>query len=153
MKHVYTTKQFYLLFSFLVFLSTVTQAQVTQPQKVGYDYDMAGNRISRKVVPLNNQNYAKQHVETPAPVEEQLGERKITVYPNPTKGALAVEMTGGDQKDQMSLSLFSSQGVLLQSIKVTTTITQVNMSAYPASYYILRIQAGDKMTEFKIIKQ
>lgn len=148
MKHLYTTKHFYLLFSFLVLLSTTMQAQ-----KVGYDYDMAGNRISRKIVELNNPNYAKQHVETPAPVEEQLGERKITVYPNPTKGALAVEMTGGDQKDQMSLSVFSSQGVLLQSIKVTTTITQVNMSAYPASYYILRVQAGDKMTEFKIIKQ
>ena len=102
MKHVYTTKHFYLLFSFLVLLTTVTQAQ-----KVGYDYDMTGNRISRKVVNLDNPN----QTETPVPVKNQLGERKITVYPNPTKGALAVEMTGGDQKDQMSLSLFSSQGV------------------------------------------
>ena len=148
MKHVYTTKHFYLLFSFLVLLSITTQAQ-----KVAYDYDMAGNRISRKIVELNNPNYAKQHVEPPAPVEEQLGERKITVDPNPTKGALALEITGGDQKDQMNLSLFSSQGVLLQSIKVTTTVTQVNMSAYPSGYYILRVQAGDKTTEFKIIKQ
>jgi len=73
------------------------------------------------------------------PVEDQLGERKITVYPNPTKGALAVEMTGGDQKDHISLSLFSSQGVQLQSIKVTTTVTQVNMSAYPSGYYILSV--------------
>jgi hypothetical protein len=148
MKHLYTTKQFYLLFSFLVFLSTAMQAQ-----KVAYDYDMAGNRISRKVVNLDNPNYAKKQAETPVPVEDQLGERKITVYPNPTKGALAVEMTGGNQKDQMSLSLFSSQGVQLQSIKVTTTVTPVNMSAYPSGYYILRVQAGDKMTEFKIIKQ
>ena len=148
MKHVYTTKQFYLLFSFLVLLSTAMQAQ-----KVGYDYDMAGNRIFRKVVKLDDPNYAKKHVEPPAPVEEQLGERKITVYPNPTKGALAVEITGGDQKDQMILSVFSSQGVQLQNIKATAITTPVNMSAYPSGWYILRVQAGEKVTEFKIIKQ
>lgn len=149
MKQRYTTKQkFYLLFSFLIFSSITIQAQ-----KVGYDYDMAGNRIARKVVPLNSPNYAKQHVETLAPVEEQLGERKITVYPNPTRGALSVEITGGDQKDQLILSVFSSQGVQLQNIKATAITTPVNMSAYPAGWYILRLQVGDKMTEFKIIKQ
>jgi hypothetical protein len=148
MKQQYTTKQFYLLFSFLVFLSTTIQAQ-----KVGYDYDLAGNRITRKVVSLDNPNYAKQHVETPAPVEELLGERKITVYPNPTRGSLAVEITGGDSKEQMTLSVFSSQGVQLQNIKATAITTPVNMSAYPSGWYILRLQVGDKMTEFKIIKQ
>ena len=149
MKQRYTTKQkFYLLFSFLIFSSITVQAQ-----KVGYDYDLAGNRITRKVVALDNPNYAKQHVDPPAPVEELLGERKITVYPNPTRGSLAVEITGGDQKDQMILSVFSSQGVQLQNIKTTAITTPVNMSAYPSGWYILRIQVGDKMTELKIIKQ
>jgi hypothetical protein len=140
-------KHFYLLLSFLsVFFFGMAQ-------KVAYDYDMAGNRIARKVVELNNPSYAKQYVETPVPIEDQLGERKITVYPNPTKGALAVEITGGDQKDQMTLSVFSSQGVQLQNIKVSAITTPVNMSAYPSGWYILRLQVGDKMTEFKIIKQ
>jgi len=148
MKRHYTTKHFYLLFSFLVFFSITIQAQ-----KVGYDYDLAGNRITRKLVTLDNPNYAKQHVDPPAPVEEQLGERKITVYPNPTRGSLAVEITGGDQNDQMILSVFSSQGVQLQNRRVTAITTPVNMSAYPSGWYILRLQVGDKMTEFKIIKQ
>lgn len=140
-------KHFYLLFIFLLMLTS------GMAQKVAYDYDMAGNRIARKVVELNNPSYAKQHVETPVPIEEQLGERKITVYPNPTKGALAVEITGGDQKDQITLSLFSSQGVQLQNIKTTGITTPVNMSSYPSGWYILRLQIGDKMMEFKIIKQ
>lgn len=139
-------KHFYLLLSFL-FVSFFGMAQ-----KVAYDYDMAGNRIARKVVELNNPSYAKQNVETPAAVEELLGERKITVYPNPTRGSLAVEITGGDQKDQMTLLVFSSQGVQLQNIKTTGVTTPVNMSSYPSGWYILRVQAGDKMTEFKIIK-
>ena len=57
MKHVYTTKHLYFLFSFLVLLSTTLQTQ-----KVAYDYDMAGNRISRKVVNLDNPNYAKNRL-------------------------------------------------------------------------------------------
>ena len=92
-------KQFYLFISFLFILTS------GMAQKIAYDYDNAGNRIARKLVLLNDPNYAKKHVETPMPVEELLGERKITVYPNPTKGALAVEITGGDQKEQITLSL------------------------------------------------
>lgn len=80
MKHVYTTKHFYLLFSFLILLSTTMQGQ-----KVAYDYDMAGNRISRKVVNLDNPNYAKKQTETHTYVEDQLAERKIMAYSNPTK--------------------------------------------------------------------
>lgn len=140
-------KQLYLLFSFLLILST-GMAQ----SKISYAYDNAGNRISRKVVDLNS-NPSHMKASEPAPVEDQLGERKITVYPNPTKGALAVEITGGDAKDAIHLTLFSPQGTQLQNTQVTATVTPVNMSSYPGGWYILRVQAGAKSTEFKIIKQ
>jgi len=45
----------------------------------------------------------------PAPVEEQLGERKITVYPNPTKGELKVDITGGNIKDEISIRLINAK--------------------------------------------
>jgi hypothetical protein len=140
-------KQFYLLFSFLLILSSGVA------QTVSYGYDNVGNRISRKIVTLTKVQAAKKSSETPTPVIDQLGERKITVYPNPTKGALAVEITGGDAKDEIRLILFSAQGTQLQNLKVTATTTPVDMSAYPGGWYILRVQAGEKVTEFKIIKQ
>ncbi len=129
-------KQLYLLLSFLLILST-GMAQ----SKVSYAYDLAGNRISRKVVDLySNPSHVKKSAD-PISVEDQLGERKITVYPNPTRGALAVEITGGDTKDEIHLILFSAQGTQLQNLKVIATTTPVNMSSYPAGWYILRIQA------------
>lgn len=141
-------KQFYLLFSFMLLFS----ASIAQ-NMVSYAYDYAGNRISRKIVQLNSSpNHVKKSAE-PDPVEDQLGERKITIYPNPTKGALAVEITGGDTKDAINLTLFSAQGVQLQGIKVTASTTPIDMTHYPDGWYILRIQAGDKLKEFKIIKQ
>ena len=96
----------------------------------------------------------KKTVEVPpAPVEEQLGDRKIFVFPNPTKGALAVEITGGNDKDEIRIMLISAQDVQLQSMKVVTGSTPINMQSYPPGWFILRIQAGDKVTELKIIKQ
>ena len=140
-------KQLYLLFSFLIVL-TSGMAQ----NMVSYAYDNAGNRISRKIVLLTS-NPTHVKAAEPTPVEDQLGERKITVYPNPTKGALAVEVTGGDTKDEIKLTLFSAQGVQLQSVKIDASITPLNMSHYSSGWYIMRVQAGDKVAEFKIVKQ
>lgn len=141
-------KKFYLLLSFmLVFMSGMAQNMVS------YAYDNAGNRISRKIVPIgSNPNHAKKSAE-PDPVVEQLGERKITVYPNPTRGALAVEVTGGNTNDAIRLIVFSAQGTQLQSLRVTATKTPIDMTAYPDGWYIMRITAGGKSTEFKIVKQ
>jgi hypothetical protein len=141
-------KQHYLLFIFLLVLSLSAMSQ----NMVSYAYDYAGNRISRKVVSLNS-NPSHVKAAEPAPVVDELGERKITVYPNPTKGVLAVEITGGDDKDEIRLIVFSAQGVQLQNVKVGATTTPVNMSTYPGGWYILRVSAGSKVTEFKIIKQ
>lgn len=141
-------KHYYLLISFL---SLISIAGISQ-NMVSYAYDNAGNRISRKIVPLNS-NPLHAKAEAPAPVEEQLGERKITVYPNPTKGMLAVEITGGDDKDQLQISLYNADGKQLQNKKLESGTNPINMATYPSGWYILRVQAGEKRTEFKIIKQ
>jgi hypothetical protein len=136
---------------FFLFLSLSFHV-VGQTNVVSYAYDNAGNRISRKTVPLPPKSAIKKYAD-PAPVEEQLGERKISIYPNPTKGALAVEITGGNKKDPLRLVLYNADGKQLLNKEVQPGTTPVNMANYPVAYYILRVQAGDKMTEFKIIKQ
>ena len=136
----------------LLFLAAFTlQAMATDV--VSYAYDNVGNRISRKVVPLLNNPSNVKKDEKPTPVEEQLGERKITIYPNPTKGSLAVDITGGNEKDELRIIIFDAYGKQLLNKKVEPGTTPVNMNAYPVAYYILRVQAGEKQTEFKIIKQ
>ena len=125
---------------------------MAQQQIVSYAYDNAGNRISRKIVNITPPpSHVKKAVEDPIPVEEQLGERKITVYPNPTKGALAVEITGGNDKDELRIMLISAQGVQLQNLKVEKGINPIDMHTYPPGWFILRVKAGDKMTEFKLL--
>lgn len=138
---------------FLLFLFFIAFSFHVMSQTVSYAYDYAGNRISRKIVSISNPTHIKKDSVAPAPVEDKLGERNIRVFPNPTKGALAVEITGGDTNDPIRLILFSTQGTQLQNSIVSSTTTPVNMASYPAGWYILRIQAGEKVTEFKIIKE
>jgi len=149
MNYLHKTKFHFLFVLFMTFsLSGFSQ------QIVSYAYDNAGNRISRKVIDLTTPNPARvKKGADPAPVVEQLGERKITVFPNPTKGSLAVEIVGGDEKDELSISLFNATGQQLLSKPVQAGTTPINMSTYPKAYYVLRVQAGEKATEFKIIKQ
>jgi len=127
--------------------------QGSAQNKVAYTYDMAGNRLTRKLVILSNPNYVKKSADEPAPVKDQLGERKITIYPNPTKGNLAVEIIGGDDKEKMNIILFNAQGKQLCVKKTNAVTTLLDLTNYPAGYYLLRIQANDKMTEFKILKE
>lgn len=150
MTHLHKTKNRILLILFLLsFLSTGIAQNI-----VSYAYDNAGNRISRKIVLLSsNPTHVKKDTIAPAPVEEQLGDRKITVFPNPTKGALAVEITGGSDKDDIHIVLFSAQGIQLKNLKVTNGTTAIDMHLYPPGWFILRVLAGDKVTELKIIKQ
>jgi len=66
---------------------------------------------------------------------------------------LAVSITGGNDKDEIRMVVISSQGIQLQALKTATGTTTIDMSPYPSGWYILRVLAGDKATEFKIIKQ
>jgi len=106
MKHVYKTKPYFLVFLFLIAFTINGIGQ----NIVSYAYDNACNRITRKIVLLcSNPMHIKIDTIAPAPVEEQLGERKITVYPNPTKGELKVDITGGNIKDEISIRLINAK--------------------------------------------
>ena len=90
MTHFYKLIQPYLLILFFGIISLMGTAQ----NIVSYAYDYAGNRISRKVVNLTpTPSHVKKQLDSiPAPIEEKLGDQMITIYPNPTKGALAVKI-------------------------------------------------------------
>lgn len=157
MKHFHKPIQHYML----ILLFGIVPFMGTTQNIISYAYDYAGNRISRRVVNLTpTPPHVRKQIDTiPTPVVEKLGDRMITIYPNPTKGALAVDITGGDSKpasaggDEISITLFSAQGVQLQSTKTTSGRTPVEMANYPPGWYVLRVKAGEKLTEFKIIKQ
>jgi len=124
---------------------------------ISFAYDYAGNRISRKLVTLgsNLSHVKKQGSITepePTPVEEKIGDRTITIYPNPTKGALAIGISG-EILDKISITLYTAQGTMLQNKIADSDTTPLEMTSYPTGWYIIRVIADGKATEFKVIKQ
>lgn len=123
---------------------------------ISYAYDYAGNRISRKIVALNSNLYhvKRQNTEPePVAVKDKLGDRTITVYPNPTQGALAIGISGGDLSESTTLILYDAKGAMLQNFHTVEETTAIDMSTYPVGWYIVRVIVDAKATEFKIIKQ
>jgi len=66
---------------------------------------------------------------------------------------LRVGITGGNNKDELRIILYNADGRQMLNKKAEPGTTLINMSSYPVAYYILRVKAANKMTEFKIIKQ
>ena len=125
-------------------------------QRVEFAFDTAGNRISRTIVlpaPMSETRSIQAEYESEPFVERQ-GEREIRIFPNPTRGMLAVEIRGGETTDAVRLSLFDMQGRLLQTIESSVgVIQQIDMSAYPSGTYVLQLRVGEQTLNYRIIRQ
>lgn len=123
---------------------------------VSFAYDLSGNRISRKLVTLySNISHVKRNdlEKVPQPIEEQIGNLHITLYPNPTKGNLSVKIDGIETPENTMIILYNSEGKMVLNSNLYENITNLNISSYPSGWYILRVIADNNHTEFKIIKQ
>lgn len=85
--------------------------------------------------------------------EDGLGNKKITIYPNPTKGQLLVEIQGYEEETSSSLYLYNLSGRLLHTVSPANANVPLDLSQYPAGVYILKIKLGDEVSDWKIIKE
>jgi len=121
---------------------------------ISYTYDAAGNRTSRTYTVQAAVPMLKSKA-TPAPIEEEkVGERTIRIYPNPTKGALGVEILGGKDNETIRIRLYNMKGSQLQNLPVYSGgINTINMFDCPAGMYVLRLVSEKETIEYKIIKE
>ena len=76
-------------------------------------------------------------------------ETKISLFPNPSPGALYVT-TQADQS--LPVQIFDMFGKLLIQDKVNPGVTTFQLQEIPAGCYIVKIQEKSKMTTFKWVK-
>ena len=140
----------------------------TWAQTVNYEYDAAGNRILRtKIIKLtqlgSNTNSPVSDGSDTEAISDQarveirhddlLGERKVTIYPNPTQGLIRIEFQGYGVIKDARLLLFNMQGKLLRQINKAEPSNTLDLSSYPAGMYILQMIEGKAKSEWKIIKE
>lgn len=121
--------------------------------KVCYTYDKAGNRTNRTICLKSEETTVDSVSIAKTPITEKLGEMAITLYPNPTKGQLTVQITDMPDKTMGELTLHELSGRLITRQNTVNETTLLDLSAQPLGIYVLRIRVGDKVSEWKVIKE
>ena len=142
-------KKIFLCFSFMLF-PDFTFAQ----SKIGYAYDMAGNRIKREIVISASRAMAKkQSFESQDFYSERLREHSVKIYPNPTQGNLRVSISSLGNSDKCHLGVYSIQGTQILAFDVNSDNANVDISNQPNGVYLLQITINGKSTTWKITKK
>ena len=131
------------------------------PASVSYAYDAVGNRISRRVIYVsptsfdpNSQGGGISEIQDQSPLLiDQIDEREIRIYPNPTKGQLKVEFIGDYIPSDTHITIISSQGnsPILQT-QMTENPMLIDITPYPDGPYFLTIWEKSSKTTWTIIK-
>ena len=134
-------------------------------QQVVCEYDDSGNRISRtiewdeeKIKPetvFDTTLYKQDELTEDDIVKHSaiLGEQKINIYPNPTKGTFKVGFEGWEKELEITIQLHSLNGNLIFDKQVNNSITSLDIVNQPNGTYILTIIIEGEKEIWKIIKK
>ncbi len=136
----------------LGFFAGVCLQTLHSQDRILYGYDAAGNRISR-TIELSSRSAPAPEEEEPTVYSEILSEIELKIYPNPTDGLLKVEIYNLPVEQAAEIRLYSLSGALVTTLGGITDSVTIDISNQPAGTYVMKIVAGDKQTEWKIIKR
>ncbi|GHT76876.1 hypothetical protein AGMMS50262_19970 [Bacteroidia bacterium] len=121
-------------------------------QNVTYVYDNAGNRTSR-TVRLSSPAHSPERQPEETALEDFVAEHSVKIYPNPTKGMLAVEISNFDSDVRADFLLTDMSGKVIDRLPAVSGYETLNLSRQPAGLYVLRITINGEATVWKIIKE
>jgi len=150
-------------------------------QSISYSYDANGNRTDRTLIAEElRSNSVSFPVTDPAalPVKflnssskgqepskkanaetnkENLtlwseGEVRVLIYPNPTKGILKIAINNMIQESDNEMRLYDLSGAELIIVRDFADYAEMDISRFRDGIYILRIRIGEKLFDFKVIK-
>jgi Secretion system C-terminal sorting domain len=142
-----------LFFFFFLCTGMVCSAQTN---KLLFQYDTAGNQISRKLC-VNCQIADKNSSNESMPKYEQFFEGDvISYYPNPLKEELNLKWERIDDKNLSKIQLFSLSGQLLKTIdNIGDSKSYIlSFTNYPSGVYLIVLNYTDEnIKTIKIVKE
>jgi hypothetical protein len=108
--------------------------------------------LARTPVNHNNEQQANRSDSTWTQVSD-IGGRKVTVYPNPTKGLLTMELIGKQLESTVEFRLIDLSGKLLMKGQFEYRWLRLDLSHLLPGTYMLQIYVDSKQDVWKIIKE
>ena len=123
--------------------------------KIGYSYDAAGYRVKREIIMSAPKVMAKQQTisNEGQNFSDMLCDHNIKIYPNPTEGTLRICISGIQNSDDGSLTVYTSQGAQILSKDIKSENIDIDISSQPSGIYLLRIIINKNSSTWKIIKK
>ncbi|MBN8701928.1 MAG: T9SS type A sorting domain-containing protein [Bacteroidetes bacterium] len=82
-----------------------------------------------------------------------LSEGSIVLIPNPTEGVTTVYIPSYSKENTTTLELFSANGKRLNTISITSSATQLDLSTFSEGVYIVKIIDNNGVSVNRIIKE
>ena len=147
-------KQIAVLFLLFAVLSMWAAVDAYAQNKIKYTYDSAGNRLTRqKEIVVQTRGVLSDDEGEPSMYEEELSETKVTIYPNPTRGMLKVDISGVEKFENARISLYDLTGKLLQQWAGISQSNEIDLSERTPGMYIMQVAYNGKISSWKIIKE
>jgi len=140
----------YVLAIAFLFLPVIAMSQNT----FYFKYDAKGNRTSRSITlkSATIQNATASSNQYEQEIEEMIGLRETKIYPNPTQGALRIEIGMADG-EEANYTLHDLNGKMIINQATKSTGFVLNLSHFPSGIYLLHINVGSDGMGWKIIKE
>jgi len=134
--------------------------ELTGTTSARYDigYDNSGNRISTKLIVLASSREKVRPIDSlstgiPPLVDNDLGEEQIELFPNPTRGYVTLRCASSNPSVAIQYYLYDGNGRLLQGPVLLQGKAQIDLSRQAKGIYFIRLHAGERISDWKIIKQ
>jgi len=161
-----THKVTYVIFFALILIAGTLKSQSTF---IEYTYDNAGNRISRTVISMRLRKDTsqdstktkdslltkKQFTDSTALFSENAGNINVSVYPNPTKGLLNLEIENTETPNERisaEYSIINENGNIIFNKKYLGKLQAIDFTMYSAGIYYLKIKNEKINKTIKIVK-
>ena len=122
-------------------------------QAVVFQYDNAGNRISRDIIVLKSTISNNCETKQVSNQVAMLGDAIITISPNPNGGKFSVKIEDHNVEASYQLRLCSANGKLIYEESSKELINEIDISSQENGIYILSLIIGETKKTWKIIKQ
>ncbi|MDR2836282.1 MAG: T9SS type A sorting domain-containing protein [Bacteroidales bacterium] len=137
-----------------VWLYANCERLTAQNIKYEYIYDNAGNRIQRGIIAITTSANNSQLTDTTILSEEKIvnivDKITITVYPNPVKENLNIELS--EYNENSYYELLDVNNKIIEKRKIVSNFIAINFETISPGIYILRVYPAKDSKEYKIIK-
>jgi len=141
-----------------------------------YEYDDAGNRTARKVLPLSNKSPMQQKSNDSLSETEDLdemenlnetegldklenfyvdkvGDISLKIVPNPTTSVVTLQIDDATGEIDGEITLYSLSGAKILSQRLSSYRTEIDLSSHPTGSYLTTVVINGKTSYWKIVKQ